>query len=610
MYEAFGATVTDHTVAFKLFFPDKAKDPSQYTSGGLPRITRIQVTGNFQSKAGGTDWDYVHAPEMTSADHPSGWLYTLTILDLPDGFYQYKYFVTFENGTTRWCGDPCTKYVGGENENAGFVVGGNDTVVRPLSYSLPFRDLIIYELMIDDFTKGFRGTRAPVDAVKDKIDYLTSLGVNAIEFMPWVAWPGGEFSWGYNPFLFFAVENRYLEDPANPLDRLYRLKTLINELHARGIHVIMDGVFNHVDAGEEPGRGFPYRWLYQSPAESPFIGRFGDAGYFQEFNYQNGCVQQFIFDVCKYWLDEYQVDGIRFDYTRGFYLPGDAAHGITKLVRDVQDYLAATHRQNVALMLEHLTDNRYEAIHDTNQICATGCWYDRLFYDVPDYAARGHVDTKVVRVLDAARDFVESKGAVTYVENHDHSTLINRVGGPGVWWKVQPPLLALFTSAGAVLIHNGQEFGDDYYLPEQGEDRVISRPLHWNLLTEPTGRRLLSLHQQLIRLRRDCPSLRSANYYPRFYDEQHDHFNPEGYGANVDRDVVIYYRWGPAGDGQVERFIIVLNFSGYDQHVDVPFSVNGAWEDRLNEGTVEVHNFRLWNHQVHSHWGNIFYKKG
>jgi pullulanase len=113
MYEAFGAVVTDPTVEFKLFFPDNAKDPWQYTSGGLPRIARLQVTGDFQGQIGGTDWDYVHAPAMTKSDHPNGWLYTWTSPNLPDGFYQYKYFVTFENGTTRWCGDPCAKYVGG-----------------------------------------------------------------------------------------------------------------------------------------------------------------------------------------------------------------------------------------------------------------------------------------------------------------------------------------------------------------------------------------------------------------------------------------------------------------------------------------------------------------
>lgn len=55
MYENIGAIVSGHTVEFKLFFPNSAKDPSQYINGGLPRINHMQVTGDFQSKIGGTD---------------------------------------------------------------------------------------------------------------------------------------------------------------------------------------------------------------------------------------------------------------------------------------------------------------------------------------------------------------------------------------------------------------------------------------------------------------------------------------------------------------------------------------------------------------------------
>ena len=249
MYEGFGAVVTDHSVDFKLFFPDVAKDATQYARGGLPHIKRIQVAGDFQDQISQTAWDLGSAPEMTLGVHSHGMLYTFHIDNLPDGFYQYKYFVTFENQTTRWCGDPCTKYVASKNENAAFVIGGNDTEVHPITNRLPFQDLIIYELMIDEFTAAFRGKKAPVDAVQEKIQYLVDLGVNAVEFMPWTAWPGGNFDWGYDPYLFFAVENRYIEDTRGPLDRLYRLKTLVNALHDRNIHVIMDGVFNQTVEG-------------------------------------------------------------------------------------------------------------------------------------------------------------------------------------------------------------------------------------------------------------------------------------------------------------------------------------------------------------------------
>ena len=64
MYETFGAVVVDPDVEFRLFFPDAAKDPSQYQNGGLPRITEIRVTGTFQA----TPWDLQTAPLMTPTD--------------------------------------------------------------------------------------------------------------------------------------------------------------------------------------------------------------------------------------------------------------------------------------------------------------------------------------------------------------------------------------------------------------------------------------------------------------------------------------------------------------------------------------------------------------
>jgi pullulanase/glycogen debranching enzyme len=87
---------------------------------------------------------------------------------------------------------------------------------------------------------------------------VLELGVNTIELMPWTAWRDETFSLGYNPFLFFGVENRHVEDPSEPTDRLFRLQRLVDKLYQRGVGVIMDGVFNHVDAGHTPDTGFPF----------------------------------------------------------------------------------------------------------------------------------------------------------------------------------------------------------------------------------------------------------------------------------------------------------------------------------------------------------------
>ena len=130
----------------------------------------------------------------------------------------------------------------------------------------PLTDLTLYELMVDDFTAEYRRGRAPLAAVIDRLNGLRDLGVTAIEFMPWTAWKNQEFDWGYEPFQYFAVEARYANDLDQPPEKLSWLKRLVSESHDRGIHVIMDGVFNHVSYD------FPYPQLYQDPSNCPFTG--------------------------------------------------------------------------------------------------------------------------------------------------------------------------------------------------------------------------------------------------------------------------------------------------------------------------------------------------
>ena len=73
--------------------------------------------------------------------------------------------------------------------------------------------------------------------------------------------------------------------------------------------------------------------------------------------------------------------------------------------------------------------------------------------------------------------------------------------------------------------------------------------------------------------------------------------------------MVLYHRWGNDASGTLERCVIVLNFSAYDQVVTVPFSVNGPWEERLGGAQVTIRDFRLENYRVYSHWGCVFHKR-
>jgi pullulanase len=615
MYEQFGAALDGSKVEFKLFVPDNTIDPTQYTRGGQPGIKTVRVVGDFLSVIGGQDWDVATAPTMAEVSHPNGRLYQFKMPnDLPDGFYEYKYFVEFTDGTTRFVSDPCAKYGGRDqiNENSAFVIGGSLAQARPIASRLAPKDLIIYEMMMDDFTANLRtddpGNTAPVDVVKSRIPYLKQLGINAVEFMPWTPWAGGSFSWGYNPNNFFAVEYRYIHDPSTPFDKLHKLRELINALHDADIQVIMDGVFNHVEAGIDPSRGFPYRWLYQHPNESPFIGAFAGGGFFEEFDYTNKCVQEFIRDICLYWFDAFQIDGIRFDFTLGFFRQGEPHLGITKLIADIKAHMSDTGRTNIALILEHLTDNRFESIEDTNEAGASNNWLDPYMFEHFGYARNGNIGDQLLRVLNSNRDYAAGKGPVIYVQNHDHSTYMHEAGGRHRWFKTQPGAIALMTCAGAVMIHNGQEFGEDKSLPGSGDGRVVPRPLRWGTDSPESGDfvggRLFDVYAHLINIRKQHPGLHSPNFFPDLFN------HPDGYGAFPDKDIVIYHRWGTAMDGSTERFIVVINYSDIDQWITVPFPADGQWDDLLNGGFATVNGFRLFDQRISSNWGRIYLHRG
>jgi pullulanase len=193
-------------VEFRVFIP----------SGPDPEIEAIRVAGGFQG------WDFEGGLPLTKdTSHPEGTFWTGRTERLERGFYEYKYAVDFP-GNTRKVSDPCTRYGGFGDQNAAVVVGGSppsENVVGPLADGRkPLRDLNVYELMIDDFTADYRGARAPLDAVVDRLDHIRDLGFNAILFMPWTAWKSDRFDWGYEPFQYFSVEARYAHDLTAPAE--------------------------------------------------------------------------------------------------------------------------------------------------------------------------------------------------------------------------------------------------------------------------------------------------------------------------------------------------------------------------------------------------------
>jgi pullulanase len=617
MYESFGFTRSaSGQQGIKLFIPDNTIDPSQYTRGGTSNIAAVSIIGDFQHlvASGATDWDQATALPMTLTAHANGYLFVYTFNPpLPDGWYQYQYVVRFNDTTVRVVGDPCTKYGGDSLDRSAFVIGGLPAEAEPIAARLPSGDLIIYELMIDDFTKEYRGTRAPIDAIADKLDLVQSLNINAIEFMPWIAWPDDVgFSWGYNPAYYFSVESAYVNDASDPLNRLSRLAALITECHRRKIHVLLDIVLQHVYQGSGTN-GFPYYWLWQTPTDSPFAGQFVPAGDYGmlPIDYTNACTQQFVTDVCTYWISRFKLDGFRFDQVTGYHNPQYPTKGAPQLIADLKSYAAAQKLENISLILEDSWG--LDVVDDANSMESTGAWFD-VFRSYPfdvfnGFAVKGAINTSYMRVLNSALGFNAPICPTIYLENHDHATITYELGSRDRWFKAQPYMIALATCSWTVLLHNGQEWGqledlweDDTNAPPQFQ-RVQSRPLTWEQRDDAVGQKLTALYSFLMELRAAHPALRSPNFYPDYYDTSWTQFSPDGYGINESLQVAIYHRW----DGG-DLYMIVLNFSDSVQTVNVPLPQNGAWTDLLNENAAyDPANYQLANFAVQSNWGSILH---
>ncbi|OAN14202.1 glycogen debranching enzyme [Photobacterium jeanii] len=187
-------------------------------------------------------------------------------------------------------------------------------------------DTVIYEMHVAGFTRHpnsgvseeKRGTYA---GVIEKIPYLKSLGVTAVELMPVQQFdlsdapPGRENYWGYSPINFFALHSGYSVEQ-DPLAAINEFKTMVRELHKAGIEVILDVVFNHTAEGDENGPTFCFKGL-QNPAYyliDKQTGQYANySGCGNTCNANHSVLRRMIIDALHYWVTEMKVDGFRFD---------------------------------------------------------------------------------------------------------------------------------------------------------------------------------------------------------------------------------------------------------------------------------------------------------
>ncbi len=171
-------------------------------------------------------------------------------------------------------------------------------------------DLVIYEVLIRDFDAD----RNFQDLI-DKIDYFKNLNVNAIELMPVMEFEGNE-GWGYNPSFHMALDKFYGTQD--------KFKELIDLFHQNGIAVILDLVLNHA-MGRNP---MVRMWMtdddqdgWGNPSSvSPYFNVTATHSYGigNDFNHQKPLTKYYVKRVIKHWIQDFHIDGFRWDLTKGF----------------------------------------------------------------------------------------------------------------------------------------------------------------------------------------------------------------------------------------------------------------------------------------------------
>lgn len=289
--------------------------------------------------------------------------------------------------------------------------------------------LVVYELLVRDFD----ATRSYQDLI-NKIDYFKNLKINAIELMPVMEFEGNE-SWGYNTSFHMALDKFY--GTSN------KLKEFVDLCHQNGIAVILDVALNHA-FGRNP---MIRMWMndadgdgWGSPStENPYFNATAMHSYSvgEDFNHQQARTQNYVKRVIKQWVEEYKIDGLRWDLTKGFTqncpsnVSGgqDACTGVKQqdrvdVLKGYADYSWGLDPTHYAIF-EHLGNDDEEQLwanYRINETPSKGIMMWGIMTSQYNELSMGY-PANISRMNSSSRGFTE-KRLMGYAESHDEERLM------------------------------------------------------------------------------------------------------------------------------------------------------------------------------------------
>jgi 1,4-alpha-glucan branching enzyme len=551
-----------------------------------PNASAVAVAGDFNSWSATTDALVYEGNGFWSQD--------VTTAAVGD---EYKYVIT-NGASTYWRVDPWAKDVTNSVGN-GIVYDESAYTWSSGSFSTPpWNEMVIYEMHIGTFNDALGGSPGDFDDAIARLNHLQDLGINAVKVMPLCEF-AGDFSWGYNPAHPFAIEEVY----GGP----DKYKEFIDECHARGIAVIQDVVYNHLgpsdldlwqfDGWNVGGKGGIY--FYQDYRSST---PWGDT----RPDYGRGEVRTYLRDNAIRWLQDFRVDGLRWDSTVNIRTVNNGGGGTIpdgwSLMQWINVEIDGSQPWKISIAEDLQNDPwitrntgaggagfdaQWDAafVHPVRDAIITGNDWDRNMWSVRDAITHNYNGDAFERVI--------------YTESHDEvangkARVPEEIwpGNAGSWWSQKRSTMGagiVMTAPGIPMIFQGQEVLEDGFFAD-------TDPVDWT--KESTFSGIETMYRDLIRLRR--------NWYNNTRGLRGQNTNV--FHINNTDKVIAYHRWDSGGAG--DDVIVVVNMANtsYSSY-NLGMPNGGLWRVRFNSDW-NGYSSSFGNHPAWDTWANWGAKDG
>lgn len=492
-------------------------------------------------------------------------------------------------------------------------------------------DLVIYEMHWRDFSidvsSGLKNKGKFLALTEPKaIEHLKNLGVNAVHILPSFDYASvdetkldtPQYNWGYDPKNYNVPEGSYSTDPYNPVTRIKEFKQMVQALHKAGIRVILDVVYNHTFNIDHSNFQLTYPDMYYRKTAD---GKYSDgSGCGNETASEKPLMREFMLESVKYWIDEYHIDGFRFDlmgvhdietmqqiraevnkidpsiyiYGEGW-SAGSCAYPVDKLAMKAN----AQQLNGIGAFSDDMRDALRGPFSDDHKgalLAGIPGEEESLKFGIVGGIAHPQVDMTKVN-YDKKPWTNNPTEQISYVSCHDDMCLVDRLKAsiPSLTDKNIPEKertaeliridqlaqTAVFTSQGVPFILSGEEMLRD----KKGVHNSYNSPdsinhLDWNNLQRYP--QLFAYYKNLIQLRKNHPAFRLATGDKV---RQHLEFLPAVNSKDVKQDCLVGFLLKDLqGIDAWKTIVVIYNFNKEAKEMAIP---EGNYTIACCNGTID-----------------------